>query len=158
MSCEWKKTRRDSNTTSKTVRHTCKLTHIWIRKYFSVLHFAFSLARCPRMLRSFEISFEKNVCHTHTAAFDEITKKFGCVHFLGETKISVNWRQQSAVRKWCGRKFTRASLFALQVRTSSGAWRWKTNFCLLRFQGSFCRFFLLLRLHMFRNIKKRESV
>lgn len=81
------------------------------------------------MLRSFEISLEKNVCHSHTAAFDEITKKkFGCVHFLGETKISANWRQQSAVRKWCGRIFTRASLFALQVRTSSGGLKMKNNF------------------------------
>lgn len=51
--------RREETRTSKTVRHTCKMTHIWIRKYFSVLHFAFSLSRCPRMLRSFEISLEK---------------------------------------------------------------------------------------------------
>lgn len=68
----------------------------------------------------------EKVCHTHTAAFlVKLRKKSSFVFtqfvfiFRRNEKISANWRQQSAVWKWCGRKKSHKSWRCFFSRAAS---------------------------------------
>lgn len=131
---------------NQTVRHTCKLTYIWIRKYFSSL--SPRPANVVKKLLKIRCFFFGEKCVIRIQL--QLSTEFSFICLDG-TNFRLIDDSRSAVGHDVRWKLTKRYFFrGFYCLDCKCAFRWARDifFCLFQFQGSFE--FLLVRIHMCR--------